>query len=239
MCDLRIAILTTETPHHIYFIKEISTYFELTGIAVETEALTPLFDAHHPFEDERDRYEKLELLKGEKVKFNDFCQTRSFKNINDNDCISFISDLNPDVIVTFGTGIVRKPLIRLCPNGFVNLHGGNPERYRGLDTHLWAIYHSEFDQLIVAFHLLNSKLDDGEIIQQAPIQLTKNSKLYELRSENTRLCVQLAISGLAAFNQLNTFISTPQQKKGRYYSFMPKEIKEICVRNYDNYVMTL
>ena len=236
---MRVILLTTETPHHLYFVKEVSTIFNIIGIAVESRTLKAPFQTHHSFEDERERYEVTELLQEKRVRFNDFCETKTFDNINDEGCIQFVAGLKPDVIITFGTGLIRESLIHLCPDGFVNLHGGDPEYYRGLDTHMWAIYHREFEQLIVTLHRLNPSLDDGEIIQQAQIRLDKNSKIIKLRAENTKLCVQLTLSALLAFKQLGSFISKPQQRKGRYYSFMPADLKEICVKNFEQYIQKL
>ena len=236
---MRVIVLTTETPHHLYFVKEVSTVFNITGIGVESQALKVPFQTHHSFEDERERYEVTELLQEKRVRFKDYCETKTFDNINDEVCIQFVADLKPDVIVTFGTGLIRKSLINLCPDGFINLHGGDPEYYRGLDTHMWAIYHREFEQLIVTLHRLNPSLDDGEIIQQAQIRLDKNSKIAKLRVENTMLCVQLTLSALSTFNQLGSFISKPQQTKGRYYSFMPTDLKEVCVKNFEQYIQKL
>ena len=236
---MRIIVLTTETPHHLYFVNEISTIFNITGIAVESGVLKAPFQTHHSFEDERDRYEVTELLKEEKVMYKDFCETKVFDNINDEGCIQFVADLKPDVIVTFGTGLIRQPLIQLCPDGFINLHGGDPEYYRGLDTHMWAIYHRKFEQLIVTLHRLNASLDDGEIILQAKIILNNNSKITKLRVENTKLCVQLTLSALSTFNQLGYFISKPQQRKGHYYSFMPADLKEVCVNKFEQHIHTI
>ena len=127
---MRVIVLTTETPHHLYFVNEISTVFNITGIGVESQVLKAPFQTHHSFEYERDRYEVTELLKEEKVMFKDFCETKAFDNINDEGCIQFVAGLKPDVIITFGTGLIRKSLIHLCPAGFINLHGGDPEYYR-------------------------------------------------------------------------------------------------------------
>jgi methionyl-tRNA formyltransferase len=236
---MRIIVLTTKTPHHLYFVKEVSTVFNITGIGVESQVLKAPFQTHHSFEDARDRYEVTELLQEKRVRFKDYCETKAFDNINDEGCIQFVAGLKPDVIVTFGTGLIRKSLIHLCPDGFINLHGGDPEYYRGLDTHMWAIYHREFEQLIVTLHRLNPNLDDGEIIQKAQIRLDKNSKITKLRAENTKLCVQLTLSALLVFNQLGSFISKPQKRKGRYYSFMPADLKQICVKNFEQYIQKL
>jgi len=237
--EMRIAVLTTDTTHHLYFIKEISSYFKINGIALEKYGVKPKFDTYHSFEDERDEYEKQELLKGQRNSFDDYAETRTFDSINDNKCVNFIADLKLDVIITFGTGIIRESLLQQCPKGFINLHGGDPENYRGLDTHLWAIYHRDFSQLIVTLHRVTPKLDDGGIIQQVRIKLNNKSELYKLRAYNTKLCVQLTVSALAAFAELKIFVSRSQRKVGRYYSFMPETLKEVCVNNFNSYISKL
>ena len=147
--------------------------------------------------------------------------------------MSYLNENKPDVILVYGTRIIKNPLIRICPEGIINLHGANPEKYRGLDSHLWAIYHNIFDEFDVSLHRINSKIDDGEILGTAKIQIHKNLKLHMLRSENVKLCTALALKALNEFSRNFYFHSIPQKKKGRYYSFMPTELKEICFKKYN------
>ena len=236
---MKIVILTTKTPHHIYYVREVSKYYNISGIAVEKYGLKPPFDIHHPFEDERDEYEVNHLLDDKKESFDDYSKTLIFDNVNNNDCFNYISNLEPEIIITFGTGLIKKPLIEICPSGFLNLHGGDPQYYRGLDSHLWAIYHKDFSQLKVTLHRLNSVLDDGDLVEQALININKQSKLHELRSENTKICVDLTISALNKFYDKLNFESKAQKKVGRYYSFMPSVLKNICLVNFNKYVDSL
>ena len=53
---MRVVILTTQTPHHVYFVREIAAAASVTLVMAETRSLTPPFDTAHPFESERDRY---------------------------------------------------------------------------------------------------------------------------------------------------------------------------------------
>ncbi len=236
---MKIIVLTTNTPHHLYFINEISTRFEISGIVIEKKQLTSNFEIFHSFEEKRDIYEKNELLQKKDLRFENYSQTISVNNINDKECLDYIKIIQPDVIIAFGVGIVRERLIKECPEGFINLHGGDPEYYRGLDSHLWAIYHKDFSHLIVTLHRLNPKLDDGEIIHQKKIKLNNQLSLYKLRSENTKICVELVLSALSRFKQKKEFISKPQQRSGRYYSFMPSVLKEICLKYYNNHLKNL
>ena len=141
--------------------------------------------------------------------------------------------------IVFGTGKVSKQVIQVCPNGIINLHGGNPEEYRGLDSHLWAIYHHDFSGLVTTLHRINEELDDGDIILQMPIQLRPDMGLHELRRYNTDVCIEMVLSAFDMFNRQGYMIDRPQQKRGRYYSFMPSVIKEICLKYFNQYVVNL
>ena len=174
---MKIVILTTETSHHNYFVQQISRNFEIAGIVVETNRVKPGFDTFHPFEKLRDDYENAAFFENRPVHLSHFSETLKTKSTNDNVVSGFLQKIEPDAIVTFGTGLIKKHIIEICPNGFLNLHGGDPEEYRGLDTHLWAIYHRDFSGLVVTLHRLNEKLDDGDIIQQSKIEIKKNMKI--------------------------------------------------------------
>ena len=236
---MKIIVLTTFTPHHIYFVKKISNYYDINTIIVEKECLAPPFNTYHAYEAERYDYERKELLNDEDLKFNNFSKTLEFKNINDETCVKFISNQKPDVIISFGTGFIKNSIIQRCRQGIINLHGGDPQFYRGLDSHLWAIYHKDFSNLKVCLHRINNILDDGEIIDMRSIKIKKNLELYMLRSENTKLCVELTLSALKKFDKKGVFEFFPQKLKGRYYSFMPNVLKEICLTNFNRYIMSL
>ena len=57
-------------------------------------------------------------------------------------------------------------MISIFENKIFNLHGGDPEKYRGLDSHYWSIYHNDFKSLITTLHKVRPILDTGEIVLQ-------------------------------------------------------------------------
>ena len=62
---MKIIILTTLTPHHIYFVKKVSEHFGIHTTILEKESLVPPFNTYHSFEKEREQYERKELLQEE------------------------------------------------------------------------------------------------------------------------------------------------------------------------------
>jgi len=236
---MKIAVLNSGKLHHKYLTYEISKKFPISGIIIENTDIVPPFPTYHLYEDLQKSYEFSILSENKMPNFEDISETIFCDNINDAKTYSFLSDLKPDIVITFGTRKIGKKIIDVCPNGFINLHGGNPERYRGLDSHLWSIYHNDFENIVVTLHRLNAKLDDGEIISKREISLNSKLHLHQLRIENVRVCSKLLLDALSYFKNNRKFLSYPQKNKGRYYSFMPDILKEKCVKNFENHIRGL
>ncbi len=232
-------ILTTETVHHAYFVSEVSKRFPVAAVVIEQNVLKAPFETAHPMEPLRDTYESEVFFGGKTPTINDLTPTHNFPSINDAAVRSLISDIAPDVIVVFGTGKVGRELIGLKPKTILNLHGGDPQEYRGLDSHLWAIYHGDFGGLVTTLHHLNENLDDGDIVLNRPLQVKKGMELHQLRRSNTEVCVQMTLTALEEFKRTGTFVSSPQAKRGRYYSFMPTPLKEVCRKKFKTYTERL
>lgn len=114
-----------------------------------------------------------------------------------------------------------------------NLHGGDLSKYRGLDSHYWSIYHNDFKSLFVTLHTTETKLDTGKIIYEKKINLTKTDKIYQLRYKNTNICVSLVQSLIKRLKLRKRYISKRPISYGRYYSFMPKQLKAIVEKNFN------
>ena len=121
----------------------------------------------------------------------------------------------------------------------LNLHGGNPERYRGLDTHLWSIYHNDFGDLVTTLHHVDADLDTGDIVFQSKLKVEAGTRLHQLRAINTKVCVNLFLVALGAFQSIGWLPSREQVSHGRYYSYMPAVLKEECIRKFNRYVTGL
>jgi hypothetical protein len=119
-------------------------------------------------------------------------------------------------IITLGTPIIRPDLLSCGPE-WMNLHGGNPEYYRGLDSHLWAIYHNDFNNVVTTLHYIDEGIDTGDIIFQCRVEI--NSNLY---INNMEVC-----GNLISMCQSQIWLPRRRQVKlGRYYGAMPQELKE-------------
>ena len=236
---MRLVILTTETLHHCYFVREVTAANPVDLVVIERDHPIAPFDTHHAFEDQRDAHERATWFGDGRTSIEEFAETLDVKSANEADAVDRLRRIQPEVIVVFGTARLSRAVIETCPHGIVNLHGGDPEHYRGLDSHLWAIYHGDYEHLQVTLHRVNERLDEGDIVAQCPLLLRRGMGIHELHRVKTEVCVDVVRAALGQWRNDGAFTSSPQRHPGRYYSFMPAVLKELCKSKFEAYTRDL
>ena len=236
---MNLALLTTDTLHHCRFLDALAEFCPPMLVLAERGGPRPEFDTHHPFEDERIEHEREMWFGGEAVRLRNRGPVFEVQSVNDPDAVERLDAAAPEIVIVFGTGRLEQQVIDVCPHATVNLHGGNPEHYRGLDTHLWAIHESDFEGLVTTLHCVNERLDDGDIVAGAPVGLSSGMGLHELRACTTDVCVELVRSALRSYIENGYFESRPQRQRGQYYSFMPAAVKDVCAKRFADHTATL
>ncbi len=228
---MRIVILTTKTAHHTYFIKKISNLsLETIDIFFETRKIKFPFKTFHNFELKRKNFENKNFNKKIDTKKT---IANTFYDINSKECIDKIKSINPKIIIVFGTGKINKDFIKNFKNKIFNLHGGDPSLYRGLDSHLWGIYHNDFN-FVVTLHKLKLKLDTGDVVYKKVIKI-KKIQIWQIRYFTTLACIDLVSKLIKNFRNNIKYPLIKQIKIGRYYSSMPSNLKEICCKKMKSY----
>ena len=225
-----IAILTTKTTHHIFFENQIFKKYKNIINIYETTSVKPKFQIDAIFEKKREIFEKKICFRNKKLNFKG--KSYPIKNINDNIIFKILKKHNIKYLIVFGTRKIKKEIVKRYKNKIFNLHGGNPEEFRGLDSHYWSIYHNNFN-LYSCLHKLSYKLDEGDIIFLKKIKLQKNMKIHQLRLKNTLCCIQMVLRLIYLIKNNKRIPFFKQNNKSRYYSFMPKVIKDIVEKKFN------
>lgn len=231
-------ILTTETTHHLYYLWKLSELCSIDRVIIETNTLSAPFETVHEFEQNRHEYEKNVLKSGPSL-IEEILPTHRFPSINQAECKDFLEVTKPDVIIVFGTGKICAEIISIPTIACLNLHGGAPEYYRGLDSHLWAIYHNDFRNIITTLHHMEPNLDTGKIVFEQQLDMSRSNTLEKLRIVNTDACIDMSALAIRGFSEFGYVPSREQLQQGRYYSFMPKELKEICLQKFNRFLKTI
>tara|TARA_B100000886_G_scaffold339213_1_gene303996 strand:- start:6022 stop:6732 length:711 start_codon:yes stop_codon:yes gene_type:complete len=235
---MKILILTTDTPHHTYFVSKIVSKYKNTFIVCEKKKIKFPFKTIHSFEKKRDVFEIKSWFKNRNYMLRNMKRVSFIKDINLLN-YSKLRKLNFSVIFVFGTGILRKNFLQKIKTLILNFHGGNPEVHRGLDSHLWAILNKKFNQLYVTLHKLIPEIDRGNILFKKKIILRKNMKIHELRKINTEICVKLAFKTINLLKNKKKLLFKKQKIKGKYFSAMKSSDKEKCQIIFNHYTKNI
>ena len=216
---MRALIFTTKTEHHDYFVKSIHSALENFFVIYEKKVASFGFKTNHSKIKKRHKFEK--------KYFKSHVKEKNYKNIfisniNNLRTIKLIKSFKPNIIIVFGTSILSKKIINACRNiPLINLHGGDPEKYRGLDSHFWCLYHKDFNSLVTTLHYIDEGIDTGNIIQKIKINNKPKISFNNLRIKNVENCVDLVLKFISRTKR-GAYVKGKKQKfKGRYYSAFP------------------
>lgn len=114
-------------------------------------------------------------------------------NVNSSYFHAKVTEIEPDIILVFGTPLVADSIINMAKIGAINLHWGLSPYYRGGRTTIWPIYNDEPEYIGVTIHHLSSKIDGGAIITQGRPILSEDESLYSLELKLTKLGTHLMV----------------------------------------------
>jgi len=231
---LKIIILTTKTEHHDYFIDKLDLEDNNIFIIYEKKETKFNYKVNHKFYKIRQKVEKNFFQNKKK---NREIKKKYFFDINSKLSMAYIKKINPNIIISFGTGLIKKKfLTQFKKKILLNFHGGNPELYRGLDSHLWSIYHKDFNNLVTTLHKIDSKFDTGDILYSKKIKHTNRINIENLRIFNTEICIKLSNKLIHAVKNKKKLVYKKQKTLGRYYSAIPSVLIDNCRKNFQNWI---
>lgn len=229
----KILILSSDTLHHRYFINALEQAGIKVGLCIfETTHVTEPFPVSPFFEEEKHRFEMEHFFST--LPYDLALNPSEVENINSDLSLEKISVFGPDLGLVFGTRKISSRTIALFKDGLINVHRGIASQYRGLDSAYWAMYHGDHANIGVTIHKVDDDLDTGAIILEKPVPLVKDMKIYQLRYHATVMATTMVMAAVKDY-LAGALRSYPQSIKGRYYSFMPLEMKKIVAKRFEKY----
>lgn len=205
-------------------LEPVETFFETTHVQAP-------FATGPVYEKEEDVFEKNQWA--EELSIDGF-QISEVENINAPDTLDHLRKLRPDFGIVFGTRRLSQEILNLFPDGLINLHRGYPQFYRGIDSELWAIYHRDWDHIGMTLHIIDADLDTGAIVEQRRVALAPGMKCHQIRYYASEQGCEMVLAALSSYTK-GQLVAKRQEKQGRYYSFMPLDLKKLMQRRFDKY----
>ena len=82
-------------------------------------------------------------------------------------CQALLDELQPDIIITYGTLIIRPAIIAKAKCSMINMHTGLSPNYRGSDTIFWPLHNEEPEFIGVTIHRVDTGINSGAILRTA------------------------------------------------------------------------
>ncbi len=152
---------------------------------------------------------------------------------NDPAEVAAMRALVPDVVLVFGTGLLKTDLIASFPGRILNLHLGLSPYYRGAGTNFWPLVNGEPEFVGATIHYLDEGLDSGPIVSHARGEIRPGDGPHDLGNRTIEAAVDVQIRAALALAQ-GPLPATPQVGGGRLYR--RKDFSAAAVRQlYDNF----
>jgi hypothetical protein len=184
----RIGWIGGNQPRHLYYINEIAKQFDIVGgVMQERGGGIPTMPDGLSKHDQNnwtrhfwDRLQAEEKYFG-KQEIPQFPLLKVTKDeLNTLNTVDFIKSIKPDLVLVFGSGMIREPLMSALPKDTINLHLGLSPRYRGAATLFWPFYMLEPNWAGTTFHHVVSTPDGGDIIHQVVPKLSKDDGIHDV-----------------------------------------------------------
>ncbi len=87
-----------------------------------------------------------------------------------------IKKFNPDILIVFGTSIVKKNVFSIPRLGTLNIHPGINPKYKGAGS-FWAMKNKDFDNYGFTIHLVDEGIDTGDVVSSIKLPFEKKHKI--------------------------------------------------------------
>ena len=224
----RIVVLTSSELRHTFFRKYLALQNGVEVVASFCESGEKnLANKITNSESEKLRHQHLQARSQvEKDFFELFCTYAKDESnpisiakgtINDPVTVEKIITLNPDVIVSYGSSIIKPALIDAFRDRFINIHLGLSPYYRGSGTNFWPFVNNAPEFCGVTFMKIDAGIDTGEVLHQIrpkvfatdSFHVICNRLLIDMTSEMALL--------LQKFDELTPATQLEKSEKDLYY----------------------
>lgn len=130
--------------------------------------------------------------------------------------VTLMAAARPDVVLVFGTGLLREPLLSAFDGRIINIHLGLSPYYRGAGTNFWPLVNREPEYVGATIHYLDAGIDTGPIISHARPLIERGDGPHDLGNKAI-VAAAHALLRAAAAHVSGVAGAVPQSGGGRLY----------------------
>ena len=127
--------------------------------------------------------------------------------VNRAEAVEWCRSHRPDVLIVYGTSILKEPMIQVPRLGVLNAHSSVLPHFRGVFSEFWQVFHGDLDHVGVTVHFIDTGVDTGDVVLQRrtsteapPAEMSESQVLdpYRLRARNVATTLEIYPEAAAA-----------------------------------------
>jgi folate-dependent phosphoribosylglycinamide formyltransferase PurN len=223
---VKAILLTSTFRRHQAVANHVATRCDLVGVWQETKTFVPeryaasaddhaVIQAHF---DARDASEAAYFAADAGLTLDRGAVVRRVGGGGCNDAaeVAAMTALRPDVVLVFGTGILREALLSAFPGRLINIHLGLSPYYRGAGTNFWPLVNREPEYVGATIHYLDAGIDTGPILAHARPAIDAGDGPHDLGNKTIAAAARLLVDAADAHVH-GRVTAVPQRGGGKLY----------------------
>jgi len=174
---MRVGILTSTETRHRHFVRRVAEHFDVAAVVCEETGYSPahtdgfgltetersVVDQHYADRAREEERMGVACCAGETVLTKTPTRRADKANLNTEATIRFLADACVNVVLVYGTDLIRPPLLGAYEGRMVNMHLGLSPYYRGTATNFYPLLNEEPEFVGATIHLIDAGIDSGAI----------------------------------------------------------------------------
>lgn len=149
------------------------------------------------------------------------------ENVNDEEAISTIKSINPDIIVVAAYGqILKTELLNLPKYGCINVHASLLPKYRGAAPINWAIIDGETETGVTIMKM-EEGLDTGDMILKGKIEISDDDDYITMHDKVANLGAKLILEAIEVIENGKAIYRPQDSSKSSYAPMIFKNTGKI------------
>lgn len=241
---MKVVILTGDEVRHQYFRIRVANdpRFEVIASYCEGSERSLLNRAREQQNSSRLEIQHLEARSQAEKDFfggyidqsGDYSQPRRIAkgDINSANIVAEIIALQPDLLVCYGSSLVKSELLVRFERRFLNVHLGLSPYYRGSGTNVWPLINGDPSMVGATFMYIDEGIDTGEVIHQIRADFFIGDSPHSIGNRFIKKMTSTYCDLIANFSQLE--LPAQIAEPGLLYSIKDFDA-DACSKLYGNF----
>lgn len=239
---MRIVILTGDEMRHQYFRNKLTLANGIEVLTSYCEGVEKSLANQINNNPNASNIEKLHIAARTQSETDYFAQSLSSMGeqsnackiakgaINDANIVREILDLNPDLLICYGSSLIKSEFLQKFEGKFLNVHLGLSPYYRGAGTNIWPLINGEPDMVGATFMYIDEGIDTGCIIHQIRADVFLGDSPHSIGNRLISKMTQTYIDLILGFDKL----TQERQPKSDGKLYLQKHFDESACRKLYN-----